>query len=126
MTSDSTPREYPEWRSHPGARGEDAGYTFGYYMMIHCRDEAMATLPPDCSPDTKAAVETAVDLALHNVCDMLEGFWDLESGPRHSISLQLNVQVRDSEDEIVESVEISPCQLDLPVGYWKWRDREFR
>lgn len=128
MKSSSLPREYPNWRSEEPAREEDAAYSFGYYLILKCRDEAMATIPTDATPETRAAVEKAVDTALHNVCDMLEGFWRLDSGPSHRISLALNVQVRETEsNQVVESLEISPCKLDLPIGYWKWaQDHEFR
>jgi hypothetical protein len=94
---------------------------------MHCRDEAMATLQADASPDAKALVEKAVDTALHNVCDMLEGFWRLKAGPEHTLSLALCIQVRDAQNEVVETQEISPSKLDLPIGYWKWaQEREFR
>ena len=87
----------------------------------------MATVPADTVPELKAAVENAVDTALHNVCDMLEGFWPLDAGPKHRISLALNVEVRDADNDVVETIAISPCKLDLPIGYWKWaNDRQFR
>ena len=58
---------------------------------------------------------------------MLEGFWKLEAGPDHAISLALGVQVRDAQNQVVETQEISPCKLDLPIGYWKWaNDRDFQ
>ena len=121
------PRPFADWRTSPIDREEDAAYTFGYHLIIHCRDEALATLPPSASPEMRAAVEKAVDTALHNVNDMLEGFWKLEAGPEHSVELALAVQVRDAKRKLVERLEISPCKLDLPIGYWKWaRDREFR
>jgi hypothetical protein len=108
-------------------RCEDAAYLFGYYLMLHCRHEALATISPTASPDTRAAVEKAVDIALHNVCDMLEGFWPLKAGPNHSISMALAVRVCDVQNHVVESQEISPAKLDLSIGYWKWaREREFR
>ena len=127
MENASLPRYYPNWRTNESDRAEDAAYMFGYYLMMHCRDEAMATLPADASPDVKAAVEEAADAALHNLCDMLEGFWVLKAGANNRISLALGIQVRDAENVLVETVEISPCKLDLPIGYWKWaRDRAFR
>jgi hypothetical protein len=121
------PRDYADWRTGEFKRPEDAAYLFGYYLMLHCREEALATLPDDAPPELKAAVEKAVDVALHNVCDMLEGYWPLDAGPSHKISLALGIQVRDAEQNVVETIEISPCKLDLPIGYWKWaQDREFR
>lgn len=126
MDNSSLPRDYPNWRANEWDRAEDAAYLFGNYLILHCRDKALATVPPDASPDVKDAVEKAVDTALHNLCDLLEGFWPLEAGPNHRISLALGVQVRDVDDSVVETVEISPCKLDLPIGYWKWaQDREF-
>ena len=100
---------------------------FGYYLILHCRDEAMATVPPKASQEVRDAVKKAVDAALHNVCDMLEGFFPLDAGSNHRISLSLSVQVRDAANKVIETVEISPSKLDLPIGYWKWaEDREFR
>jgi hypothetical protein len=118
---------YPDWRTGQFDRPEDAAYLFGFYLIMYCREEAIATLPADASPEVRAAVEQAVDTALHNVCDLLEGFWQLNAGAGHRISLALGVQVRDGQNQLVESVEISPAQLDLPIGYWKWaREHEFR
>jgi hypothetical protein len=120
-------RSYPEWRKGQFDRPEDAAYLFGYYLILHCRDEAMATLPAEASPEVHAAVEKAVDVALHNVCDLLEGFWRLQAGPNHTISLALGIQVRDEQNQVLETQEISPCMLDLPIGYWKWaKEHEFR
>jgi hypothetical protein len=127
MNNASLPRDYQNWRADTSERAGDAGYLFGYYLIMHCRDKAMATVPSDASPTLKTAVEKAVDVALHNLCDMLEGFWPLEAGANTRVSLALSVQVRDAENAVMETVEISPCLLDLPIGYWKWaRDREFR
>ena len=87
----------------------------------------MTTLPADAPPEAQAAVEKTVDTALHNVCDMLEGFWRLDAGPDHTIALALGIQVRDAQNQVLETQEISPCTLDLPIGYWKWaNDHEFR
>ena len=128
MTNASMPRPYPEWRPDPGDRAEDAAYVFGYYLIQHCRDEALATLPPNASPEARSAAENAVDVALHNVCDLLEGFWPLDAGPGRPIQLALHVNVMDkSERHPIESIPISPAGLDLPIGYWKWaQDRMFR
>jgi hypothetical protein len=125
MDINAPPRPYPEWRTAPGDRAEDAAYAFGYPLIIHCRDEAMKTIPEDASPETKAAVEKAVDVALHNVCDMFDGYWPLDAGPKHQIQLSLIVKVFDETKE-VEQQEIS-SSLDLAMGYWKWSgEREFR
>jgi hypothetical protein len=127
MEKPSLPREYQDWRATEFDRAEDAAYAFGYYLILHCRDEALATIPAEASLNVRAATEKAVDVALHNVCNMLEGFWPLAVGAHNEISLALGVQVRDEENAVVETVDISPCKLDLPIGYWKWaQDREFR
>lgn len=121
------PRPYGEWRKDAIDRAEDAAYTFGYHLITLCRDEAMASLPPNASAEMNAAVNTAVDVALHNVADMLEGFWRLEAGAENAVELVLGVRVVDADGDEVETVEISPCKLDLPIGYWKWaEDREFQ
>jgi len=118
---------YPEWRVEPFDRAEDAAYGFGQDLIVLCRDQAMATVAPGASEETKAAVEVAVDRALHNVMDLLEGFWPLRSGPSHRIEYVLQVRVLDESGEFVEAVDLSPCRLDLPIGYWKWaHDRAFR
>jgi hypothetical protein len=121
------PRDYPNWRTEKFSRAEDAAYVFGYFLVKHCREEAIATVLEGTSLDMKAKVEKAVDTALHNVCDMLEGFWPLTAGPNHSVSLTLGVQVRDAQNELIETQEISPRKLDLPIGYWNWvQERKFR
>ena len=121
------PKPYSDWRKGEIDREEDAAYTFGYHLISHCRDEAMETLPGDASAELRDVVKKAVDVALHNVNDMLEGFWRLEAGPAHSVELVLGVRVHDEAGEVVETLEISPCKLDLPIGYWKWaNDREFQ
>jgi hypothetical protein len=126
MTS-LAPRTYLEWRTNSADRAEDAAYAFGKDLIVHCRDEALSTLAPDMPEATRAVVQEAVDTALHNVMDMLEGFWPLPCGPQHSLEYVLQVRVRDASGTVVERQEISPCKLDLPIGYWKWaRDREFR
>jgi len=127
MPIKTPPAEYPAWRTDPTDRAEDAAYTFGYYLVRHCRDEAIASLPSVASPEARATAEGAVDLALHNVMDMLEGFWPLQSGESHSVEYVLQVLVRDTAGNAVENIELSPAKLDLPIGYWKWaRDGEFR
>lgn len=127
MTVSKAPRDYDQWRSDDSGRAEDAAYTFGFHLITNCRDEAMATIPKNATPEMVEAIQQAVDTALHNVCDMLEGFWKLEAGPRHTIELALVVEVHDENGEPVESQRISPCVHDLPIGYWKWaREREFQ
>jgi hypothetical protein len=123
MDNVTLPRDYEDKFDRP----EDAAYLFGYYLILHCRDEALATVPAEATPDVKAATEKAVDVALHNVCALLEGFWPLEAGSEKRVSLALSVQVHDADNSVIEAIDISPCKLDLPIGYWKWAQaREFR
>ena len=127
MSVNSFPKPYEEWRTEPVDRSEDAAYTFGYHLIVHCRDEAINSLPKGVTPEMRAVVEKAVDTALNSVTDMLEGFWKLDAGPKHTIELVLSVRVNDHNGQEIESVDISPNLLDLPIGYWKWaKDREFR
>ena len=85
MKDTTTPRPYEEWRTGSADRGEDAAYTFGYYLMRHCRAEALKRVQAASLPATpqefQAQVEAAVDTALHNAMDLLEGFWRAEAGP---------------------------------------------
>lgn len=126
-TNGAPPRPFDEWRASPIDRDEDAAYAFGHHLIKHCRDEALKAIPADADAATRACAVDAIDTALHNVCDMLEGFWPLELDPTHRIELALQVRVRDNSDTVVDTREISPCKLDLPIGYWKWaRHRDFR
>lgn len=125
-----TPAPYEEWRTSPVDRAEDAAYTFGYHLMQHCRAEALKAVESDPLPtnvvEFETQIATAVDTALHNVADLLEGFFRTHAGPNHTTEYTLAVCVKDANSKEVERIEISPCLLDLPIGYWKWRDGEFR
>ena len=127
MATPIPPRTFPEWRSDGFDRAEDAAYAFGHDLIVHCRDEALSSVPPDASLPTRVAVEKAVDIALHNVMDLLEGFWPLPSGSGHHLKYVLQVRVENDAGKLVDTQEIAPCKLDVPIGYWKWaKDREFR
>ena len=86
---------YEQWRTLPADRAEDAAYTFGYYLMQHCRAEALkqvqSTPLPAAAEEFQAQVATAVDVALHNVMDLLEGFWRTQAGPNHMAEFALSV-----------------------------------
>jgi hypothetical protein len=126
MSDADRPRPYTAWRLKAADREEDAAHTFGYYLMRHCRDEALARAG-ELSDQARTAVEQAVDTALHNVCDLLEGSWPLRSGSQHQVELVLGVRIRDARGEIAETVEVSPSKIDLPIGYWSWaRDHNFQ
>jgi hypothetical protein len=127
MTENSIPRLYLDWQKDIYDRADDAAYTFGFHLIKHCRTEAINSLPKDLTADQYETATKAVEIALHNVMDMLEGFWHLPSGDNHSIEYDLQVVVKDNDDEEVERISISPALMDLPIGYWKWsQDKEFR
>lgn len=121
-----TPTPYEKWRSEPIDRAEDAASNFGFHLMAHCRAEALKKVASRAVPVTKAefeaAVAEAVDTALHNVTDLLEGFWLTPAGPKHRTEFALAVRVKDEGGKIVECVDVSPGLIDLPVGYWSWKE----
>jgi len=121
------PRPFEQWRTVPLERDEDAAYAFGHALIKHCRDEALKAVSSNASEPVRGAALEAVDAALHNVCDHFEGFWRLNVGPNHRIELALQVRVLNDANQMVETREISPSKLDLPIGYWKWaRERTFQ
>jgi hypothetical protein len=130
MSSSDTPKAYEEWRTAPIDRAEDAAYTFGYHLIQHCRNDALkdiATSPLHKSAEElQAQVTTAVDTALHSVMDLLEGFWPTQAGPNHRVAYALAVCVSDLRRAPVERIDISPCLVDLPIGYWKFKDGEYQ
>ena len=130
MSESAQPRPYGEWRTDPIDRAEDAAYTFGFDLIKHCRAEALKkigeTQVPANPEELRTIIEKSVDTALHNVLDLLEGFWRTDSGPNHRVDYALSVCVKDAKRSPVERIDISPSLLDLPIGYWKWRDGGFR
>ncbi len=128
MSAKDTPRPFKEWRTDKFARANDAAYTFGYHLMQHCRAEALKTAEagvPKSPEEFREQVTAAVDTALHNVMDLVEGYWATQTGPDHRVTYTLSVCVSDMSRKPVESIDIS-SGLDLPIGYWKWKDGEFR
>ena len=130
MNASDTPRPYSEWRTIPADRQEDAASTFGFHLMQHCRQEALKSLAsatvPASAEEFRTQVTAAVDTALHNVMDLLEGFWPTQAGPDHRVDYALAVCVRDASGVQVERIDISPCLIDLPIGYWQFTQGEFR
>lgn len=128
--SKSKPKPFKQWRTTSADREEDAAHVFGFDLMRHCRTEVLDktdfTSLPKNTDEFRSQVTQAVDSALHNVMALLEGFWPIQAGPRHKVEYVLSVRVRDHKNTVVESVDISPCLIDLPIGYWKWKDGEFR
>ena len=130
MTELSTPRPYDQWRTKPTDRAEDAAYVFGRDLMRYCRAEALKTADPTKLPKSveefQGQIASAVDVALHNVVDLLEGFFPMDAGPNHKMSYALSVCVTDVKGDERERIDISPSLVDLQIGYWKWKDGEFR
>lgn len=128
MSDSNTPRPYEQWSTNSANRRDDAAYTFGYYLMRHCRAEALKEVQsaplPATPEELRAQVESAVDTALHNVLDLIEGYWPVEAGPNHRAEFALSVRVRDKDRKEIECVDIS--SVDMPIGYWKWKGGEFR
>ena len=88
-------------------------------LIQHCRQTALQTAGFGASAEARGAGEDAVDLALHGVMHLLEGYWKLPAGDGFSLQLELRVNVFRGLEK-VESVALSPGRLDLPVGYWTW------
>lgn len=123
MGKDVLPRDFPDWRT---STREDAAYAFGYYLITRCKDEALKGTENQMK-EVRNLLETAVDKALHNVMMMLEGYGEMNCGPNHDFELELNVCIKDKSGNDVKKIPISPCLLDLQIGYWKWsQDRNFR
>ncbi|MGB8191387.1 MAG: hypothetical protein WCF67_05680 [Chitinophagaceae bacterium] len=126
MENKSEPREYKDWRTGKWDRREDAAYTFGYHFIKYCRDQAVDSLPNDMNAEDREKSVEAIHIALHNVLDLVEGFWKLESGKDHFVEYHLQVVAIDKENKEIERISISPG-LDLPIGFWKWaKDGEYR
>jgi hypothetical protein len=130
MTVKDTPRPFEDWRTDKFGRAEDAAYTFGYHVMQHCREEALKQVAavdvPRSTEEFREQVAAAVDTALHNVMDVLEGFFVTQAGPNHRVAYTLTVDISDMDRLPVDHVDVSPSLVDLPIGYWKWKDGEFR
>ena len=121
MSNIIKPRLHSAWRKSAADREEDAANLFGYYLMKHCREEALAKLASSSSTVPRSVAVEALDTALHNVMDLLEGFWPLDAGEGKQLELALHIQVT-KDGQIAEDVQISPSQIDLPIGYWAWVD----
>ena len=120
MSNVIKPRLHGAWRKPAADREEDAANLFGYYLVKHCREEALAKVGSASSVPRSVAVE-AVDIALHNVMDLLEGFWPLDEGEGKQLELALHIHVT-KDGETAEDVQVSPSRIDLPIGYWAWVD----
>jgi len=118
MPTIKSPRLHDAWRKSAVDREEDAASLFGYYLIKHCREEALAKLK-SATVVSRSQVVEAVDTALHNVMDLLEGFWRLDAGGGKQLELALHVLVTE-EGQTAEDVQVSPSQIDLPIGYWAW------
>ncbi len=122
-------KPYAQWRSGKQYRGEDAATCFGYYLIQHCRNDILQqAVKFATSPDEVARTIHTVDSVLFNVIDLLEGAWMLPIDKEHQIELALHVLVRalpnhtSTTEAVIEDIPISPCELDLPIGFHKWLD----
>ncbi len=119
MQDNKKPREFENWRTYIWDRKEDAANTFGYHLTQLCRNKAIENLPVNMTNVDKEKAIESIDIALHNIMDLLEGFWKLESGNKYSIEYLLQVVVKDKHNLELERLAINPG-LDLPIGFWKW------
>ncbi len=127
MEDITQPREYSKWRTESFDRSVDAAYSFGNHLIKFCRDEVIQNLPKTLSESQKEEIKETINLSLHNVMDLLEGFYPLRSGQEHSLEYILQVVVKDKNEKEIERIDISPKKLDLPIGFWKWaKFGEFR
>jgi hypothetical protein len=127
MEDTSQPRLYHEWRNEIFEREEDAAYTFGKHFIHYCRDEVIKGLSKDVTENELKKITDAINMSLHNVMDLFEGFWKLKSGDDYSIEYVLQSIVKNKDGKELERANLSPCKLDLPIGFWKWAlDGEFR
>ncbi|MBL7920523.1 MAG: hypothetical protein JNJ40_09435 [Bacteroidia bacterium] len=127
MKDNTIPKPYSDWRTKPYDRAEDAAYTFGYHLINHCRKAGVESLPEDLNDIQREKVIKAIDVSLHNVLDLFEGFFSLESGKDHSIGYSLQVLVQNINDRTKEIERIEITGQDMSIGYWKWaKDNEFR
>ena len=122
MIENGTYPAYSAWRDNEADRAEDAANLFGAYLIQHCRAEAIKSVHAATSSEARQVVEEAVDAALHGVMHLLEGFWALPAGGGLRTEFALHVNVFEGEKR-VESQAISPCKLDLPIGYWSWLEK---
>ena len=118
MPNEKRPRFHDAWRKSGADREEDAASLFGYYLIKYCREEALGKVK-SASVVSRSVVVEAVDTALHNVMDLLEGFWPLDAGSGKQLELALHVLVTE-QGQTTEDVQVSPSQIDLPIGYWAW------
>jgi hypothetical protein len=121
MSNTIKPRLHNAWRTGAADREEDAANLFGYYLIKHCREKALAKLASSSSMVPHSLAVEALDTALHNVMDLLEGFWPLDAGDGKQLELALHIQVT-KDGKVAEDVQVSPSQIDLPIGYWAWVD----
>jgi hypothetical protein len=122
MVEDGKYPAHDQWRKDETDREEDAANLFSLYLIRHCRTVAIKSVSDSSDTETKEAVEKAVDLALHNVMDLLEGFWPLSAGNDLRAEFELRVNVF-KENALIESQSISPCKIDLLIGYWSWLEK---
>ena len=112
------PRFHDKWRSERVDREEDAASLFGYYLIKHCREDAIAKIAyPPSSPEHASGV-AAVENALFGVMELLGGYRPLDAGGGKRLELSLHVQI-EKGGEVVEDIPVPP-EVDFYIGYWSW------
>jgi hypothetical protein len=121
MTQGGEPRFHDKWRADRADREEDAASLFGYYLIKHCREEAISKISLPSGSDEYRAAVAAVETALFNVMDLLGGYFGpLDAGNGKRLQPFLHIQIERAE-EIVEDLRVSPT-VDYAMGYWAWVD----
>ena len=121
MSNVSEPRYHDEWRSSRLDREEDAASLFGYYLIKHCREDAISKIPYSSGTREHAAAVAAVEHALFGVMELLGGYRPLSAGNGKRLQLSLHVRIEKGE-ELVEDIPVPP-DVDFYIGYWAWVER---
>ena len=121
MSKVSEPRYHDEWRSNRVDREEDAASLFGYYLVTHCREDAIAKIPYASGSQEHAAAVAAVEHALFGVMELLGGYRPLPAGDGKRLQLSLHVLI-EKDEELVEDIHVPP-DVDFYIGYWSWVER---
>jgi putative AlgH/UPF0301 family transcriptional regulator len=123
-------KEYPEkpyqaWRSDPHHHWIDAGHTFGVHLMKRARDQALATIPPTVSEETRAAAVEAVHVAIGGMLQLLDGIFRNQIDERHRIEYALTARIIEDNTKVVETVELAPDGDGLCMGFAGWWEEQF-
>ena len=121
MPNVGEPRFHDDWRSARVNREEDAASLFGYYLIKHCREDAIAKIPYPPGSAEHASGVAAVETALFGVMELLGGYRILDAGGGKRMNLALHVRIEKGE-ALVEDIRVPP-DVDFYIGYWTWVER---